>query len=186
MLYFSLEMSKLELMAKSISRISYRLDPSAERSDAFTARQVLRLDLGMDERRAALLSAAVEAYKKTGERLYYKEGLMDIGVQEVRAAVREHIRLRGRRPVVFVDYLQILKPSDPRATDKQNTDRAVVELKRISRDFDIPVLRGQQLQPRKLPQRRVDGGVQGVGRGRVLVRRALRAPAGRAGSRDST
>lgn len=126
-------------MAKSISRISYRLDPSAERSDAFTARQVLRLDLGMDERRAALLSAAVEAYKKTGERLYYKEGLMDIGVQEVRAAVREHIRLRGRRPVVFVDYLQILKPSDPRATDKQNTDRAVVELKRISRDFDIPV-----------------------------------------------
>lgn len=138
-LYFSLEMSKLELMAKSISRISYRLDPSAERSDAFTARQVLRLDLGMDERRAALLSAAVEAYKKTGERLYYKEGLMDIGVQEVRAAVREHIRLRGRRPVVFVDYLQILKPSDPRATDKQNTDRAVVELKRISRDFDIPV-----------------------------------------------
>lgn len=180
-LYFSLEMSKLELMAKSISRISYRLDPSAERSDAFTARQVLRLDLGMDERRAALLSAAVEAYKKTGERLYYKEGLMDIGVQEVRAAVREHIRLRGRRPVVFVDYLQILKPSDPRATDKQNTDRAVVELKRISRDFDIPVLRGQQLQPRKLPQRRVDGGVQGVGRGRVLVRRALRAPAGRGG-----
>lgn len=32
-----------------------------------------------------------------------------------------------------------MKPSDPRATDKQNTDRAVVELKRISRDFDIPV-----------------------------------------------
>lgn len=138
-LYFSLEMSKLELMAKSISRVSYRLDPSAERSDAFTARQVLRLDLGMDQRRAALLSAAVEEYKKAGERLYYKEGLMDIGVQEIRSAVREHIRLRGRRPVVFVDYLQILKPSDPRATDKQNTDRAVVELKRISRDFDIPV-----------------------------------------------
>ena len=54
--------------------------------------------------------------------------------------MRQHLRLRGKRPVVMVDYLQILKPADPRASDKQNTDRAVVELKRISRDFDLPVV----------------------------------------------
>ena len=39
----------------------------------------------------------------------------------------------------MVDYLQILAPEDVRATDKQNTDKAVLELKRISRDFKIPV-----------------------------------------------
>ena len=65
---------------------------------------------------------------------------MELGVREVREAVREHLRQRGERPVVMVDYLQILRPDDPRATDKQNTDRAVVELKRISRDFDLPVV----------------------------------------------
>ena len=48
---------------------------------------------------------------------------MELGVREVREAVREHLRQRGERPVVMVDYLQILKPDDPRATDKQNTDR---------------------------------------------------------------
>jgi replicative DNA helicase len=36
--------------------------------------------------------------------------------------------------------MQILAPADPRSTDKQNTDKAVVELKRISRDFNIPVI----------------------------------------------
>ena len=65
---------------------------------------------------------------------------MELGARELRAAVAEHLRQRGERPVVMVDYLQILKPDDPRATDKQNTDRAVVELKRISRDFDLPVV----------------------------------------------
>jgi replicative DNA helicase len=36
--------------------------------------------------------------------------------------------------------LQILAPADPRATDKQNADRAVTELKRISRDYKTPVI----------------------------------------------
>jgi replicative DNA helicase len=40
----------------------------------------------------------------------------------------------------MIDYLQILKPADPRASDKQNTDWAVSELKRISREHKIPVL----------------------------------------------
>ena len=40
----------------------------------------------------------------------------------------------------MVDYLQLLSPHDPRATDKQNTDKAVLELKRISRDYKIPVI----------------------------------------------
>lgn len=138
-LYFSLEMSRIELMAKSISRISCGLDPSAKRTDALTMRQVLRADCAENSRRKALFDRAVNVYQTVGRGLYIREGIADIGVQEIRRAVREHIRLTGRKPLVIVDYLQILQPSDPRATDKQNTDRAVVELKRISRDFDLPV-----------------------------------------------
>lgn len=43
-------------------------------------------------------------------------------------------------PVVLIDYLQIIAAADPRATDKQNTDRAVFELKRLSREYKTPVL----------------------------------------------
>ena len=135
-LYFSLEMGRIELMAKSISRESFLQAQNPE--DALTARQVLRLGQ-LEPARAALLAESIETYRRKADRLFIREGLADIGAGEIRDAVREHIRLRGRKPLVVVDYLQILKPSDPRATDKQNTDRAVVELKRVSRDFDLPV-----------------------------------------------
>jgi replicative DNA helicase len=36
--------------------------------------------------------------------------------------------------------LQILAPYDNKSTDKQNTDKAVLELKRISRDSETPVI----------------------------------------------
>ena len=50
------------------------------------------------------------------------------------------MRVTCRKPVVVIDYVQILAPADIRATDKQNTDKAVLELKRISRDFKLPIL----------------------------------------------
>lgn len=139
-LYFSLEMGREELIAKSISRITRQQDTSTGRKLAFTARQVLRLDVNMTPERSLLLNQACAQYKKAAAALFLREGMADIGAREIRDAVRQHIRLRGARPVVMVDYLQILRPDDPRASDKQNTDRAVVELKRISRDFDLPVL----------------------------------------------
>jgi replicative DNA helicase len=37
-------------------------------------------------------------------------------------------------------YLQLLAPHDTRSTDKQNTDKAVLKLKQISRDYKIAVL----------------------------------------------
>lgn len=139
-LYFSLEMSKFELMAKSLSRLTYRLDPSPGHAQAFTARQVLRVDPDMPLEKSMLFNEALKQYRTAAEGLFIWEGLADIGAREIRERVQRHIQMRGCKPVVVIDYLQILKPDDPRATDKQNTDRAVVELKRISRDFDLPVL----------------------------------------------
>ena len=54
--------------------------------------------------------------------------------------VEEHISCTGRKPVVIIDYLQILAPHNERSTDKQNTDHAVLQLKRLSRDFKLPVI----------------------------------------------
>ena len=43
-------------------------------------------------------------------------------------------------PVVFIDYLQILKAHDTHMTDKQAVDYNVLRLKQLSRDFKIPVV----------------------------------------------
>jgi replicative DNA helicase len=128
-LFFSLEESRFELMAKSLSRVSFMT------GNGVTAGDILRGGAAL--RRAA---ACAPVYEKMAAGLYITEGGGGIGPGEIRAAVEAHINAGGVPPVVVVDYLQILKPSDPRATDKQNTDRAVLALKRLSRDFDIPVL----------------------------------------------
>jgi replicative DNA helicase len=54
--------------------------------------------------------------------------------------VERHIKITGNKPVILIDYVQILAPYNERATDKQNTDKSVLELKRLSRDYSIPVI----------------------------------------------
>lgn len=148
-LIFSLEMARTELMAKSISRGTVIIAKNAGKkstlystSDAKTNRQITAGAKYKDysERERRLIYQAACAYGGYAQHIFIHEGIGDIGVDDVRAAVQKHVRLTGNSPVVLVDYLQILAPYDVRATDKQNTDKSVLELKRISRDFKIPVI----------------------------------------------
>ena len=72
--------------------------------------------------------------------IYISVGVGDLGAEEIRKAIEKHVRATGRTPVIIIDYLQILAPYNERYTDKQNTDKAVLELKRISRDFETPII----------------------------------------------
>lgn len=139
-LYFSLEMSANELIAKSISRQTYLLC-GGDVKKAKTVRGITTKSryAGYSRDEWSLIDKAVLAYQLYSDKLYYYEGIGDIGVNEIRQKTEEHIRLTGRTPVVMIDYLQILAPYDMRASDKQNMDKAVLELKRLSRDCRLPV-----------------------------------------------
>lgn len=140
-LYFSLEMSADELIAKSISRQTYLLCNDDTRK-AKTVRGITTNSryAGYSAEEKRLIDHAVLAYQKYAGNLYYYEGIGNIGAEEIRRKTEEHIRLTGRTPVVMIDYLQIMAPYDLRASDKQNTDKAVLELKRLSRDCKLPVI----------------------------------------------
>ena len=140
-LYFSMEMSADELIAKSISRQTYLLSGGDSRSPK-TVRGITTKSryAHYSETELNLIDKAVLAYQKYAENLYYYEGIGDIGVPEIRRKTEEHIRLTGRKPVVMIDYLQIIAPYDLRASDKQNMDKAILDLKRLSRDFRMPVV----------------------------------------------
>lgn len=138
-LIYSLEMSRTELVAKSISRLTYAR--SRDPKLAKTLRGV-RAGAKWQSYRGPeldLLQESIGAYQGFADRVYIRESLGTVGVEEIRDGVEEHVRHTGNAPVVFLDYLQILSPLEPRSTDKQNTDRAVFALKRLSRDFHIPV-----------------------------------------------
>lgn len=142
-LYFSLEMAASEIMSKSISRLTYELCDPKETYNAKTARGITTASRykGYSNKEIQLINDAVAAYGgKIGSSLYIYEGVGDIGVEQIKQTVKEHIELTGRTPFIFIDYLQILAPYDVRASDKQNTDKAVLELKRLSRDYKTAVV----------------------------------------------
>ena len=142
-LYFSLEMAASEIISKSISRLTFELCDEKESYLAKTARGITTGSRykSYSRRETNLINDAIAEYgEKIGSNLYIYEGVGDIGVEQVRQAIKEHIELTGRTPLIFIDYLQILAPYDLRASDKQNTDKAVLELKRISRDYKTAVV----------------------------------------------
>ena len=141
-LFFSLEMSKSELIAKSISRFTF-LGCGGNTSDAKTTRGITagkRYD-GYSQKERELITASTDKYFNFADKyVYISEGIGDIGVEQIKETTQRHVKITGNKPVIFIDYLQILAPADMRASDKQNTDKAVFELKRLSRDLKIPVV----------------------------------------------
>ena len=143
-LIFSLEMARSELMAKSISRhtVIEVLDKGGDMKNAKTVRGItagVRYPNYSDTEKE-LIKNAVTAYSEYAKHIYITEGVGDLGAQQIRETVEKHVQYTGNIPLVIIDYLQILAPYNERATDKQNTDKAVMELKRISRDFKTPVI----------------------------------------------
>lgn len=139
-LIVSLEMARAELMAKTISRLTFI--NAKEKSNAKTQ---LGITSGARYSRYSaeekeLIKQSIRKYAEFAGNIAYIEGVGDITVKEVREMVRKHIFFTGKKPVVVIDYLQILAPCLDRATDKQNIDKAVSELKRISRDYKIPII----------------------------------------------
>ena len=143
-LIFSLEMARSEIMAKSISRHTLLdvMRNGGNMKDAKTTRGIttgIRY-LNYSQVEKDLIQRAVTEYGSYAKNIYIHEGIGDIGVEQIRDTVQRHITFTGKTPVVVIDYVQILAPADIRASDKQNTDKAVLELKRISRDFKTPVI----------------------------------------------
>ena len=143
-LIFSLEMARSELMAKSISRHTL-LDVIARDGSLSAAKTARGITTGKrytmySQEELATIQRAVREYSSYADNIFIYEGIGDIGVKQIREIVKRHISFTGRTPVIVIDYIQILAPADIRATDKQNTDKAVLELKRLSRDFKTPVI----------------------------------------------
>lgn len=143
-LIFSLEMARTEIMAKSISRHTLQ-SVLATGGDIRNAKTVRGITAGKryenySQTERDLINSSIKEYGKYAKNIYISEGTGDIGTEEIKETVKNHIFFTGKTPVVIIDYLQILAPYSERATDKQNTDKAVMELKRISRDYKTPVI----------------------------------------------
>lgn len=131
-IYFSLEQSALELVTKSLARMTARNNLS-------TAVTSLSIRCGIFPKE---VEKAHDDYReKVGNRLSIVEGNFNCTAGYIADYVRKYIKDTGVRPVVFVDYLQILQPSiEATAQGKRDIiDSAVTELKRLSRELGLIV-----------------------------------------------
>lgn len=144
-LIFSLEMERGELMAKSISRNT--LLECMEKSLGNIARYA-KTQRGItdgwryreyDNTSREIITAAINRYEKYASRLAIVE-TDEIKINEIKEEVKKYIKITGALPLVVIDYIQIIAPSDSRITDKQHLDQIARGLKRLSRDCKVPIL----------------------------------------------
>ena len=177
-LIFSLEMSKNELNAKTISRYTHILTQGKKneyrQKYRLTTRDILSGRVGNmvfkepQDDQAHLFTEALEATKKIAGNVRIFVGENDVDVDKIREAVDIHIRATNKRPFVILDYLQILSASEEaKTTDKRLlTDYDVTRLKVISRDFHLPVLvisafnRTSYLEPVSMGSFRESSGIE--------------------------
>ena len=133
-LYISMEMSEEELYERHISRISYQLFWHDEKNQhkAKTVHSIIQ--------EGATVPQAREIFKKVAPYLRTECSVGTLDADDIRKIVEIYEYELNSLPVVFIDYLQILKAHDPHMTDKQAVDYNVLRLKQLSRDFKIPVV----------------------------------------------
>lgn len=159
-LFFSLEMSRLELVTKSIARRAYI-------SDGVLANSSLSYRRGYYETERKAFAAQYAA--KVGDRMNIIEGNFNCNISFIGSYVRSYVDRTGTRPTVIIDYLQILQAESANAmqsSTKQSVDMVITELKRLSRELNITVIaissvnRANYLTPIDFESLKESGGIE--------------------------
>lgn len=141
-MYFALEMGAYELMTKSISRITFE-NAQGEETLAQGTRSLLK---GKWKQRynKAQYANVMQSFKEYGD--FYSNVIIHDGsearptIYDISKTVNSYVARTGNKPVVIIDYLQILKPTNERGTDKANVTTSVNEMKKIATRYHIPVI----------------------------------------------
>ena len=159
-IYFSLEQNMLEIVTKSISRESYRIGGAAEAKSA------------IDIRRGTRNPTVVEAtrkYKELSKTITVVECNFHTDVDTMIAYVSDYMEKTKSKPVVIIDYLQIVPPPEDsrkiRST-KDSIDYTVRALKTFQVDNELVVImisslnRQNYLQPIDFESFKESGGIE--------------------------
>ena len=157
-LFFTLEQSRLDLIAKSFSRFLVQ-----DRSSLLSS-HALKYEDHPNE-----LNVAIDLYKdKISDRMSIIEGNFGLSVDYIESYVKTYISNNNCSPVVFIDYLQILQPPTALRTmgSRETIDQTVTALKRLSRDYDLTIFvissinRSNYLQPIDFESLKESGGIE--------------------------
>ncbi|MEE1130232.1 MAG: bifunctional DNA primase/helicase [Caryophanon sp.] len=155
-LYFSLEQSKLEMVTKSLARTSAKLDLK----HAISSIAIRKGAKGQQ------LQKSIEHYKTYASNLSIIEGNFETNVMTIQAYIKQYIEQNHVRPIIVIDYLQIIPPIEKGMSDKAAVDVNVRELKRLSHKEGVPIFvissfnRANYLAPVSFEAFKESGGIE--------------------------
>jgi len=129
-LYFSLEQLPIELVTKSLARKYYLAG----------GHNFNNIDIKNGASDDTLISVK-KAHAQTARRFNIIECDFTVSADMIVEYVEEYIKANQVKPIVIVDYLQIISaPEGQRMDDRERIDDAVKKLKRLSKDNELFVL----------------------------------------------
>lgn len=158
-LFFSMEQSRLELVTKSLARNIFLKDNKTD---------ITSLSIRKGRKDPIINAAAAEYKQQVADRLSIIEGNFNCNISFIGDYIRQYINKTNSKPIVFIDYLQILQPAEDnkRASIKETVDNTVTELKRLSRENDLTIFvissvnRSNYLTPIDFESLKESGGIE--------------------------
>ncbi len=130
-LYFSLEQSKFELASKSLARITAQTDET-------TAKTAIEIRAG-DITPAVI--AAEKTYKETiGDRVSVIGGNFGMTAADIIDRTGQYIKDRQRKPIVIIDYLQILAGTVKHQAGRELIDENVTRIRQYCGENQLTVI----------------------------------------------
>ena len=137
-LYVTLEQSARDLVAKSVSRLCFGQTGGAECIATREMSDAARRESWSNERTHAFENAAQTYASSIASKIEILEGVGRTSALDI-AGYATCMAEQGKKPVVFVDYLQLLS-SDATQDERLSISRSVSDLRQLARDLDTPVV----------------------------------------------
>ena len=129
-LYFSLEQSEFELVSKGLSRLTAQ----ADMSEAVSSMSI------REGKTTEVVLRAISEYQTFTEHEAIIECGFDTTFVTILNTVKDYVKSTGVSPVVIVDYLQIVRPSDSRMSTKDAVDEHVRAFKKLQVENNLVVI----------------------------------------------
>lgn len=126
-LYFSMEQNKMEMLTKSLARYSYQMDPK---------QAVKAIDIRGGKITPHIVEAA-KLYQKTAQKMRVVSRIFSCNLSFMFDYIKAYMKKYEDKPVIFIDYLQIIPPLDERQIDKAKIDAIVSALKQFQSNYDL-------------------------------------------------
>ena len=125
-LFFALEQTRLEGLA--------RLTAQENLSTAVSAIEIREGKITGAVRRA------IAEYKSFSKHEAIIEAGFNTSFEEIANTIEEYIAATGERPVIFLDYIQLLRPLNSRMSAKDAVDFNIRAFKQLQMKFDLVVI----------------------------------------------